>query len=106
MAFGCSSLPPLPWAVLLALLSLALLSPERVWPRTPWPGERWETTSPPEAGMDEKLLFAAREYALSGGGSGYITRGGKLVLSWGDPRKRYDLKSSSKSIGFTAVGLA
>lgn len=106
MTFRCSSLPRLPWAVLLVLLSLALLSPERAWSRTPWPGERWETTSPPEAGMDEKLLFAAREYALSGGGSGYITRGGKLVLSWGDPRKRYDLKSSSKSIGFTAVGLA
>ena len=25
------------------------------------------------------------EYALTGGGSGYITRGGKLVMSWGDP---------------------
>jgi hypothetical protein len=31
-------------------------------------------------------LEAARDYALSGGGSGYITRHGKLVQAWGDVR--------------------
>lgn len=35
-----------------------------------------------------------------------IVRSGRVVLSWGDLKKRYDLKSSSKSIGFTAFGLA
>jgi hypothetical protein len=35
-----------------------------------------------------------------------ITRGGKLVMSWGDPEKTYDLKSTTKSIGVTALGLA
>ena len=56
--------------------------------------------------MDEATLLAARDYALSGGGSGAITRGGKLILSWGDLQKRYDLKSTTKSIGVTALGLA
>jgi CubicO group peptidase (beta-lactamase class C family) len=47
-----------------------------------------------------------RDYALTGGGSGYVTRHGKLALAWGDRQKRYDLKSSTKSIGVTALGLA
>ena len=51
-------------------------------------------------------LNAARVYALTGGGSGYITRHGKLVMSWGDRRGTYDLKSTSKSIGVTALALA
>ena len=53
-----------------------------------------------------RRLEQARDYALTGGGSGYITRGGKLVISWGEARKTYDLKSTSKSIGVTALGLA
>ena len=57
-------------------------------------------------GLDEAKLLTARDYALKGGGSGYITRGGRRVLSWGDEKRLYDLKSSSKSIGFTAMGLA
>lgn len=56
--------------------------------------------------MDERMLQQARDYALTGGGSGYITRSGKLVLSWGDPKKRFDLKSTTKSFGVTALGLA
>jgi len=35
-----------------------------------------------------------------------ITRQGKLVMQWGDQAQRYDLKSSTKAIGVTAVGLA
>jgi CubicO group peptidase (beta-lactamase class C family) len=48
----------------------------------------------------------ARDYAMTGGGSGYITRAGKLVLSWGDLKTRYVLKSTTKSFGATALGLA
>lgn len=48
----------------------------------------------------------ARDYALTGGGSGIITRHGKIIIAWGDQAKLYDLKSSSKSIGVTALGLA
>ena len=54
----------------------------------------------------KEQLSRARDYALTGGGSGYITRSGKLVMSWGDPTQRYDLKSTTKSIGVTALGLA
>lgn len=71
-----------------------------------WPLPEWQTTTPEKTGLDAARLAEARDYALTGGGAGYITRGGKLVLSWGDVKKRFDLKSSSKSIGVTALGLA
>lgn len=71
-----------------------------------WPGAAWETVSPAEARLDEALLQQARDYALTGGGSGCIIRGGRLVLAWGDLQQRYDLKSTTKSIGATALGLA
>jgi CubicO group peptidase (beta-lactamase class C family) len=71
-----------------------------------FPGERWAKAAPAEVGLDEAKLMQARDYALTGGGSGYITRGGKLVMAWGDPAQRYDLKSSTKSFGTAALGLA
>jgi CubicO group peptidase (beta-lactamase class C family) len=71
-----------------------------------FPGERRATVSPAEAKLDGAKLNEARDYALTGGGSGYITRGGKLVMAWGDLKKRYDLKSTTKSFGATALGLA
>ncbi len=67
----------------------------------PWPKSR-----PEEAGMDPKSLDTARDFALRVKGSGFIIRRGRLVYSWGDPKQRYDLKSTSKSIGVTALGLA
>ncbi|HUF63260.1 MAG TPA: serine hydrolase [Verrucomicrobiales bacterium] len=70
------------------------------------PGERWSTATPAEAGLDEKQLARARDYALTGNGSGCIVRGGKLVMSWGDLKRRYDLKSTTKSFGSAALGLA
>ncbi len=66
----------------------------------------WPRAKPAQVGMDEAKLAQARDYALTGGGSGYIIRYGKLVMSWGSPTKRYDLKSTTKSIGVTALGLA
>ncbi len=72
----------------------------------PWPGDEWEHVDPEVAGMDRALLVQAQEYALTGGGSGCIVRGGRLVLAWGDQAQRYDLKSTTKSIGVTALGLA
>lgn len=63
----------------------------------------WEEVSPEQMGMKAAKLQEARDYA---GGSGYITRGGKLVMKWGSTTKRYDLKSTTKSIGVTALGLA
>ncbi|HEX2139161.1 MAG TPA: serine hydrolase [Woeseiaceae bacterium] len=72
----------------------------------PWPAQSWPTATPTEAGMDRALLEQARDHALTGGGAGMIIRSGKLVFSWGDPTRRFDLKSTTKSIGVTALGLA
>lgn len=66
----------------------------------------WPEATPASVGMDESLLARARGVALRGGGSGYVIRRGKLVYSWGDLRQKYDLKSTTKSIGVTALGLA
>jgi CubicO group peptidase (beta-lactamase class C family) len=85
---------------------LALSAAANVFAAETWPGQRWNAVSPADAGMDAGRLVEAREYALVGGGSGYITRHGKLVMAWGDPKQRYDLKSTTKSIGVTALGLA
>lgn len=71
-----------------------------------FPGEEWTAATPAEAGLDAAKLEQAREYALTGGGSGCIVRGGKLVFAWGDPAKRCDLKSTTKSFGAAALGLA
>lgn len=71
-----------------------------------FPAEKWAKATPAEVGLDEAGLDQARDYALTGGGSGFIIRGGRLVYSWGDPAQRYDLKSSTKSFGAAALGLA
>jgi CubicO group peptidase (beta-lactamase class C family) len=72
----------------------------------PWPERDWPRATPAEVGLDESKLLSAQEYARRGEGSGYIVRHGRLVMSWGDPRQRYDLKSSTKSFGSIALGLA
>lgn len=72
----------------------------------PYPGKSWPTAKPADVGLNAASLHKARDYALTGGGSGMIIRHGKVVLSWGELKKRYDLKSTSKSIGMTAVGIA
>ena len=74
--------------------------------KPPCPGKTWPTANPADVRLDVELLHKARDYALTGGGSGMIIRHGKVVLTWGDLKKRYDLKSTSKSIGMTAVGIA
>lgn len=71
-----------------------------------WPGHSWDRAEPSAVGMDTALLVKAREYALKGRGSGVIVRHGRLVMAWGDLKRRYDLKSTTKSIGVTALGLA
>jgi CubicO group peptidase (beta-lactamase class C family) len=58
-------------------------------------------------GMDSTLLGQAREHALAqGSGSGIITRGGRVVMSWGSATDRYDVKSVTKSIGSMLLDLA
>ncbi len=72
----------------------------------PWPGSDWPAAKPAEVGMEAARLEKARAYALTGAGSGIITRHGRAVIRWGDGARRYDLKSTTKSIGVTSVGLA
>ena len=71
-----------------------------------FPGADWTKAGYAEVNMAEARLQQARDYALTGGGSGIITRHGKVVMAWGDQAKLYDLKSSSKSIGVTLLGVA
>lgn len=69
----------------------------------------WLRVAPAEVGMDQALLDQAAAYAssaLSGPGSGMIVRRGRLVHSWGDIDLRYELKSTTKSIGSLALGMA
>ena len=94
----------------LPFLLPAIASVSATWAAAPaartWPAETWEEAMPAAVGLDGGRLEKARRYALTGGGSGIITRGGKSVLMWGDQSTLYDLKSTTKSIGVTALGLA
>ena len=71
-----------------------------------YPNEVWAIANPEAVGMDAKLLERARDCALTGGGAGCVIRHGRWVFSWGDTETRYDLKSTTKSIGVTALLLA
>ncbi|HSI34219.1 MAG: serine hydrolase [Phycisphaerae bacterium] len=71
-----------------------------------YPGKEWVAVEPAGAGLDVARLGEARAYALTGEGSGLIVRGGRVVMAWGDPKQRYDLKSTTKSFGAIALGLA
>jgi CubicO group peptidase (beta-lactamase class C family) len=73
---------------------------------TLWPGGSWTVATPASMNLDATLLAQARDYALTGAGSGQIIRGGRQVMSWGAATTRYDVKSTTKSIGGSALGLA
>ncbi len=93
--------------LLAAIFSAAQLSPDTAQAQDmPYPAGQWQQATPAEVGLDGKLLGEARDYALTAGGSGHVVRHGRLVMSWGDTKQRYDLKSTTKSIGVTALGLA
>ena len=93
------------WAALLpALFVQTVLAAESAPPI--FPGESWADKTPAEMDLDAGKLAAARDYALTGEGSGMIVRDGYAVMRWGDQAKRYDLKSSTKSLGSTLLGVA
>jgi CubicO group peptidase (beta-lactamase class C family) len=81
------------------------------------PNHGWTAVTAAEVGMDSARLEEAKTYSQTGGGSGMITRHGKLVLHWTDttdpdPAKhididqRVDLMSTTKSMGGIALALA
>jgi len=92
------------WRLFLCLWCLPALPPNLL--AAEWPGNAWPEATPSELGLDVTRLEEARDYALRAEGTGYIIHKGKLVMSWGDPTQRYDLKSSSKAIGGTLLGIA
>lgn len=71
-----------------------------------FPGADWTDAAPADVGMNAAKLDEARAYAESGGGSGFIARKGRRVYTWGDQSVNYDVKSTSKSLGGIALGLA
>ncbi|GIW92282.1 MAG: hypothetical protein KatS3mg110_0323 [Pirellulaceae bacterium] len=66
----------------------------------------WPEADPAAVGLDVHQLKAACEYGASADGSGLVIYRGHVVAKWGDLVRRYDLKSTTKSIGVTALGLA
>ncbi len=92
--------------LLVLLFALGFGQTSRAADEPVYPGKVWITKKPADVGMDASRLKEARDYAFTGGGSGLITRHGYLVMSWGDVSQRFDLKSTTKSIGATALGLA
>jgi len=91
-------------AIVQAVLVQAALATESAPPI--FPGETWTDKTPEAMGLDGAKLASARDYALTGEGSGMIVKSGYAVLRWGDQAKRYDLKSSTKSLGSTLLGVA
>ncbi len=92
-----------------ALLLGAVLLPGLVSPAnagTVWPTNGWAVSTPESEGMNAALVTQARDHALSGNGSGMITRHGNVVMSWGNTGTRYGVKSTTKSIGVTLLGIA
>lgn len=69
------------------------------------PDRGWLRVAPEQVGMQASLLREAEIYALEGSGAGLISRRGRLVHSWGNIDRRYDLKSTTKSIGSIALGI-
>lgn len=89
---------------LIAGFALPLPAIADPYPARGWEG--WPTATPDEAGLDATRLAEARDYAISGGGAGVVIYEGRQVYAWGDPDQLFDLKSTTKSIGITALGLA
>jgi len=91
------------------LLTVFLLFSGTLASAQEYPGDQWAQASAERVGMDGDKLQLAITYAQSSpadSGSGMITRYCKRVALWGEPQKTYDLKSSFKSIGATALAIA
>ena len=71
-----------------------------------WPLPAWTEARPEDVGLEPAQLEKVRDYVLTGDGAGYIIRCGRLAMSWGGTPQRYDLKSTTKSISVTTLGLA
>ncbi len=70
----------------------------------------WATATPAEEQMDSTKLDQAQAYSTTSAKntneSGFIVRHGRLVYSWGLPQTKYEMKSTTKSMGGLALLLA
>lgn len=73
---------------------------------TYWPTNGWTSATPEDVGMNAELVQEAVSYGTLGNGSGYITRHGLLIASWGTPTTTRQIKSATKSVGTMLLGLA
>ena len=71
-----------------------------------WPGSTWTTVPAAQVSMDPGRTEAVRDFGQDRGGSGIITRWARRVAFWGDQRRKYDLKSTTKSFGSILTALA
>jgi CubicO group peptidase (beta-lactamase class C family) len=71
-----------------------------------WPTNGWATSTPAAQGMSQALLEQARDFTLTAGGNGIITRHGYSVLTWGSQTSRVEIKSATKSIGVSLLAMA
>jgi CubicO group peptidase (beta-lactamase class C family) len=67
----------------------------------------WARVAPADVGMNLTLLQQAENYAVTNaGGTGLISRRGRLVHSWGDIDQRFRSQSTTKSVGGIALEFA
>lgn len=66
----------------------------------------WMRVAPSDVGMNDVLLQQAQAYGKTENSSGMIVRRGRVVRSWGSIDQRFDLKSTTKSIGSIALAIA
>ena len=92
-------------AVCVAALGPSTLGPSKLWAgEIFYPGETWPERSLEELGVDPEPIDRAIEFA--GDGSGVVILGGYRAAFWGSQISRYDVKSTTKSIGSLLLGLA
>jgi CubicO group peptidase (beta-lactamase class C family) len=73
---------------------------------TVFPTDEWASATPADMNMQTAKLDQARDYSRIGGGSGFVTRHGRVVYTWGNTSTLYTIKSATKSVGGIALGLA
>src|SRR5215218_7116599 len=91
-------------SLLLVGLALAGAAPARA--QEAWPGASWTSATPASVGMDPAKTRDAIAYGAARGGSGILIRSGKRVGYWGSQTAKYNVKSSTKSVGSIILGLA
>ena len=92
-------------------LHVSVKTNPNAYPAAPSAGvSGWVTATPAEENMDSTKLDQAKTYSMTAGitgnEAGYIIRHGRLVYTWGNVTTKYEMKSTTKSMGGLALLLA